>query len=149
MRDPQNPDLYFESRFHATVAPEASLLGVVTTETGIMTAAPYRVVQADHWVFEGTGLQNGDIFGVPSLHERCPGGASGHETDKISRSSPDGTVLLAKGLNPDNGGAEMVYYATKSGGAVFSAGSITWPLALLVDPHISRVTSNVIRRFLG
>lgn len=149
MRDPQNPDVYFESRFHATVAPEASLLGVVTTETGIMTAAPYRVIQADHWVFEGAGLQNGDIFGVESLHERCPGGASGHETDKMSASSPAGTVLLAKGLNPDDGGAEMVYYATKSGGAVFSVGSITWSLSLLVDPHVSRITSNVIRRFLG
>ncbi|MGB9754254.1 N,N-dimethylformamidase beta subunit family domain-containing protein [Roseiflexus castenholzii] len=149
MRDPQRPDVYFESRFHATVAPEASLLGVVTTDAGIMTAAPYRVVKADHWVFEGTGLQNGDIFGAQSLHERCPGGASGHETDKMSASSPAGTDLLAKGLNPDNGGAEMASYTTSSGGSVFSVGSITWPLALLVDPHVSCITSNVIHRFLG
>ncbi|MCS7290610.1 MAG: hypothetical protein NZ699_15885 [Roseiflexus sp.] len=93
--------------------------------------------------------QNGDIFGTESLHERCPGGASGHETDKTSASSPAGTVLLAKGLNPDDGGAEMVYYATTSSGAVFSVGSITWPLALLVDSHVSRITSHVIRRFPG
>jgi hypothetical protein len=149
MVDPANPDIYYESRMHRTVESEANLLGVVTTETGIMTAAPYRVARADHWVFAGTGLGAGDVFGAASLHERCHGGASGHETDKLSRSSPANAILLAKGLNPDEGGAEMVYYETASGGAVFSVGSITYPASLLVDPQISRVTANVISRFLG
>jgi N,N-dimethylformamidase len=137
-----------ESRFHRTVEAEASLLGVATTETGIMTGAPYRVLNAEHWVFGGTGLRDGDLFGVASLHERCHGGASGHETDKMSPSSPPGTVLLAKGLNPEDGGAELVYYETGSGGAVFSAGSITYPASLLVDAPLSRITANVIARFL-
>ena len=70
------------------VESEANLLGVVFTETGIMTGAPYRVLDAYHWAFAGTGLENGDLFGQASLHMRCPGGASGHETDKISPSSP-------------------------------------------------------------
>jgi hypothetical protein len=140
---------YLESRFHRTVESEASLLGVVTTETGIMTGAPSRVLNADHWVFAGTSLRDGDLFGTASLHERCPGGASGHETDKISPSSPPGTALLAKGLNPDDGGAELVYYETASGGAVFSAGSISYPASLLVDAPLSRITANVIVRFLG
>jgi hypothetical protein len=138
-----------ESRFHRTVEAEASLLGVATTETGIMTGAPYRVLNAGHWVFAGTGLRDGDLFGTASLHERCHGGASGHETDKISPSSPPGTLLLAKGLNPEDGGAELVYYETGSGGAVFSAGSITYPASLLVDAPLSRITANVITRFLG
>jgi hypothetical protein len=107
------------------------------------------VLNAGHWVFTGTGLRNGDLFGVASLHERCPGGASGHETDKISPSSPPGTLLLAKGLNPDDGGAELVYYETASGGAVFSAGSISYPASLLVDTPLSRITVNVITRFLA
>ncbi len=77
-----------------------------------------------------------------------PGGASGHETDKRSASSPPNTVLLAKGINPDQGGAEIVYHETASGGAVFSAGSITWVSALLVDEHVSRITRNVLDRFL-
>ena len=64
------------------VESEANLLGVVYTESGVMTAAPYRVVAADHWVFEGTGLNAGSLFGQASQHERIPGGASGHETDK-------------------------------------------------------------------
>jgi len=147
MVDPAS-GVYLESRFHRTVEAEASLLGVVTTETGIMTGAPYQVRNAGHWVFSGTGLRDGDLFGVASLHERCHGGASGHETDKMSPHSPPGAVLLAKGLNPDEGGAELVYYETASGGAVFSAGSITYPASLLVDAALSRITANVITRFL-
>lgn len=146
--DPADPSRWFDSRFHRAVGPEARLLGLATTETGIMTAAPYRVLAADHWVFEGTGLANGDRFGTESLHERVSGGASGHETDKMSAQSPAGTVLLAKGLNPDEGGAEIVTHETASGGAVFSVGSITWPASLLVDGGVSRITSNVLRRFL-
>ena len=87
----------YDSRMHRTLESEASLLGVVCTETGIMTAAPYRVIDASHWVFTGTGLRNGDLFGQKTLHERIPGGASGHETDKRSAFSPPGTILLAKG----------------------------------------------------
>ncbi len=148
MVDPNDPTRYLESRFHRTYESEANLLGVVTTETGIMTAAPYKVLAADHWVFAGTGLRNGDEFGQASLHERVSGGASGHETDKMSASSPPNTVLLAKGINPEDGGADMVTYDTASGGAVFSVGSITWPASVLVDQHVSNITRNVLNRFL-
>lgn len=137
-----------ESRFAKRVESEANLLGVVFDPRGIMTGAPYRVEDAAHWVFDGTGLSNGDLFGVNSLHRRCPGGASGHETDKISPQSPKNTHLLAKGLNPDDGGAQMVVYETPSGGAVFSVGSICYPSSLLVDEGVSKVTANVLQRFL-
>lgn len=79
----------------------------------------------------------GDTFGHNSQHERIPGGALGHETDKMSPSSPPNTVLLAKGLNPEDGGA------------VFSVGSITWPACVLADEPGSRITANVIDRFLA
>jgi len=68
----------------------------------------------------------------------------------MTASSPPNTVLLAKGTNPDAGGAQMVYYdVPEGGGAVFSVGSITYPSSLLVDAQISRITSNVITRFLS
>ncbi len=137
-----------ESRFALRVESEANLLGVVFTPAGAMTGAPYQVIDASHWVFAGTGLENGDRFGINSLHRRCPGGASGHETDKISPSSPKNVHLLARGMNPDHGGAEMVLFDTPSGGAVFSAGSITYPVCLPVDEPLSRITANVLRRFL-
>ena len=139
----------YESRFHYQVESEANLLGVVYSDAGAMTSAPYEAVAADHWVFAGTGLKRGDVFGTRILHQRYGEGASGHETDKISASSPQNTVLLAKGLNPDNGGAHLAYFETPSGGAVFSAGSITYPTGLLCDPTVSRIAANVLKRFLG
>ena len=101
-----------------------------------------------HWVFAGTGLKTGDVFGKASLHRRCPGGASGHETDKRSASSPPGTRVLARGLNPDDGGAEMILFETSSGGAVFSVGSINYVASLPVDPAVSQITATVLQRFL-
>lgn len=146
--DPNDSSKVYESRFGRTHESEANLLGVVFTEKGIMTAAPYACLEPAHWVFTGTGLDKGDLFGELSQHERIPGGASGHETDKMSPSSPANTQLLAKGTNPEEGGADMTIYDTDSGGAVFSVGSITWSACVLVDPYISRITSNVINRFI-
>jgi hypothetical protein len=138
-----------ESRFHARVESEANLLGVVYTDPGAMTVAPYEVLEPDHWAFAGTGLRRGDLFGIKTLHERYGDGASGHETDKISPGSPRNVKLLAKGLNPDEGGAHMVHFETPSGGEVFSVGSITYPTALHCDVSVATITRNVVKRFLG
>lgn len=138
----------YESRMHRTLESEANLLGVVCSESGIMTSAPFQVADDSHWIFAGTALRNGDIFGEKSLHERIPGGASGHETDKRSPFSPANTLLLANGTNPDGGGSEIVIHERDHGGAVFSVGSITWVSALLVDDSVSKITSNVLRNFL-
>lgn len=139
----------YESRFDKRQESEANLLGVVFSFPGIMTAAPYEVVDASHWIFEGTGLNNGDCFGTASLHQRVPGGASGHETDKVSPQSPKNLQVLARGKNPDRGGAEIVQFSTPSGGEVFSVGSITWPASILVDEAVSQITANVLNRFTG
>jgi N,N-dimethylformamidase len=138
-----------ESRFHLGGESEGSLLGVVFDDRGIMTAAPFRVIDETHWAFDGTGLKNGDRFGHKSLHMRCPGGASGHETDKSAPSSAANVRRLAQGTNVDDGGADLITYETPSGGAVFSAGSITWPSTVLVDEVVSKITANVLRKFLG
>jgi hypothetical protein len=138
----------YESRSHYRGESEAELLGVVYSDAGAMTVAPYEVVAADHWVFAGTGLKVGDRFGTKTLHERYGDGASGHETDKISPHSPPGVRLLARGLNPDGGGAHLAYFETPRGGAVFSAGSISYPSALLCDLPTSAITANVMDRFL-
>jgi hypothetical protein len=139
----------YETRFDRTYESGGTLLGVVTTLPGLMTAAPYEVRDPDHWAFEGTGLEEGDRFGTETLQERISGGASGQETDKLSRYAPEDARLLAKGTNPNDGGAEMVYYETESGGAVFSVGSITYPASLFVDDHTPTVTRNVLDRFTG
>lgn len=136
-----------QSRFGMNHVPEATLLGVGFTRAGLMTAAPYRAIDTKHWAFDGTGLTEGELFGVRNLHTRCPGGASGHEMDKMTASSPAGTRLLAKGINADDSGAEMCYYELPSGGAVFSVGSINYCSSLPVDDAISQITMNMLRRF--
>lgn len=126
----------------------ASLLGVRTTLTGMGTGAPYRLIDPDHFAFEGTGLRAGDTFGEQALDLRNIGiGASGHETDRTCEHAPPGARMLAKGLNPHEGGAELMYFETASDGAVFSTGSISWICSLPIDDDISRITANVIRRF--
>jgi hypothetical protein len=67
----------------------------------------------------------------------------------MSPQSPPESLLLAKGLNPDGGGAEMVIRELEGGGAVFSVGSITYAASLLVDEKVSKITANVLKRFLG
>jgi N,N-dimethylformamidase len=42
----------------------------------------------------------------------------------------------------------MVAFDTPSGGMVFSAGSINYVASLPVDENVSRITGNVLRRFL-
>lgn len=79
---------------------------------------------------------------------RCPGGASGPETDKRSAHSPAGVQLLAKRVNPDDDGAETVRYATHGGGSLFSVGSISYASAAVVDDQVSSITANVLNRFL-
>jgi hypothetical protein len=105
------------------------------------------VLDEKHWALVGTGLRNGDLFGEKTLHERVPGGASGHETDKISKNSPKNVQRFAKGANSDDGGADLVSWEIGRG-AVFSVGSITWVSALFTDPKVSLITRNVLERFL-
>ena len=137
-----------EGVFEQRAESAARLLGVEYTHSGFQSGAPYRVLNAEHWAFEGTGLEPGDLFGHTSLHERCPGGASAHELDKINTDSPAGIQHLAKGENPGGTGADLVSYETPAGGAVFAAGSLCWTLSLVIDDHISAITTNVLRRFL-
>lgn len=131
--------------------PEARVLGVQFTRAGQLTYHPYVVHDETHWIYAGTGLENGDAFGVA--------GASGYETDKISASSPPAAQLLAKGTNlqasdelgraqaDPNGGAAMTCFTTPGGGKVFSAGSVSYGGALSGDPVLARITQNVLDEF--
>ncbi len=143
-----DPENLYDSRMHRTLESEANLLGIASSDTGLMTAAPYRVLTSPHWILEGTDLKAGDLFGEQTLHERVPGGASGHETDKITAHSPVNVEHIAKGENPNGGGADLVYYRHEKGGQVFSVGSMSWIAALFTDKNVSRITKNVLTRFL-
>ncbi len=131
----------------------AALLGASTSLDSLMTGAPYAVIDPRHWAFAGLNLKAGDEFGHPTLHERCPWGASGHEMDEITPASPTNLQRLAKGQNratPDGRvcGGDMVYYENEAEGAVLTVGSVTYVAGLLVDETLSRITRNIVDHLL-
>ena len=71
-------------------------------------------------------------------------------TNPLAKWTPLANDAAVSGQNAGyghGGGAEMVIYDTHSGGGAFSAGSITWPCALLCEPAVSTITRNVLKRF--
>lgn len=105
------------------------------------------------------------------------GGAAGIEVDRVEPSlgsppdlvwlatadrlgyggtpSPEEVRTLHRGLMGDQNGqvrADLVYTPTANGGGVFATGSIAWVCALSCNDYdngVSRLTANVIRRFLN
>jgi hypothetical protein len=120
---------------------EAKVLGTHYTSRGLGSYASYRVLADSHWVFKGTGLSKGDLFGSRGLR----GKASGHETDEISKAGAS-VLLLARGENPEGGGADMTLYQHKGGGWIFSAGSLSFVPALLVDTQLGKMVLNVLEK---
>jgi hypothetical protein len=137
------------SRFGLRHEVESSLLGVVMSFAGMGTGAPYEAIDVDHPIFKNTNIKNGDKFGFNSPVARCPGGASGHETDKRDSSTPANTRLHARGLNGEGAGAELVTIETTSGGVVISVGSINWTASLPVDDQVALITKNALEFALG
>jgi N,N-dimethylformamidase len=78
--------------------------------------------------------------------------SAGRHTDYYQVTSEDVPITM-----PGQGGtesprvrADMVFFETPNGGAVFSVGSINWLSSLPwnhFDNNVSRVTENVLRRF--
>lgn len=131
--------------FRSLGMPESRHLGVQYTEAGIHTYAPYVVYNSNHWIYNNTGVSNGQLIGQTCLNN---GMASGWETDKITADSPSNITVLGVGTNPEGGGAYMIYYDKPNGSKVFSVGSITYTGSLSVDPVIHQITKNVLDNFL-
>ncbi len=150
--------------FSKSCSDESKLLGVRFTGDDYGSAAPYKVVAPDHWVFTGAPLNpNNPYFGGLSLNQytlstfsrydsgRCGDinglvgmGASGWETDKITKTAPKDIKLVAKGCNK-RGGADMVIREPQGQrGGMFSASSILFGGALLIDGVVSKIAENVI-----
>jgi N,N-dimethylformamidase beta subunit-like protein len=138
-----------------------ALVGTHTDSQGQFTAAPFRVLRPDHWVFAGTGLQSSDVFGkecknrpsfdVPGhqhlrdrtdLEGQPQKGASGFFTSKVGPGS-GAFSKLATGMNP-RGPAHMVYRNTPEGGWIFNASSISFNGALLCDKTVERIVCNLM-----
>jgi N,N-dimethylformamidase len=120
------------------------------------------------WIWNGVEIEDGRI-GTSGLG----GGAAGQELDRYDRrlGSPAHAVVLASAteFGPDmvrtkeefQGSvvysrpdpyvrADIVFYETPQGGAVFSVGSISWFGALArngYDNDVAKMTANVLHRF--
>ena len=152
------------------------LVGVGMVSQGFDISSPYVRTDASRdgraaFIFEGV---DGDIIGDYGL---SGGGAAGLELDAADPAlgTPPNTLVLASSerhtdlylMTPEDMNdpapglsgteaeiirADMVFFETINGGAVFSTGSIAWAGSLShqhYDNDISRITTNVLRRFLA
>jgi N,N-dimethylformamidase len=154
------------STWRSNGRPPQRLLGVGFDGQVFTAKAPSLA-----WLTEGIDLDKplGD-FGLRG------NGAAGIEIDRVefTLGSPPGTVWLAtadrlgyggtptpeevrtlhRGIMGDQNAqvrADVVFFPTANGGAVFSTGSIAWVCALShanYDNNVSRLTGNVLQRFL-
>jgi N,N-dimethylformamidase len=157
--------------------PPQKLVGVGFTAEGFDLCSYYLRASDSFdpraaFIFDGVGKDEriGD-FGL------IGGGAAGLEIDRADRAlgtPPHALVLASSKEHTDNYlvvpediycmrlnitastsplvRADMVFYETPGGGAVFSTGSIAWSGSLLhngCDNNVSRVTQNVVRRFVS
>ncbi|HEV8718505.1 MAG TPA: N,N-dimethylformamidase beta subunit family domain-containing protein [Candidatus Binatia bacterium] len=157
--------------------PPQMIVGTGFTAQGFDISAPYRRLLDSFnpraaFIFAGIG--EAEIIGDFGL---IGGGAAGLELDRADRQlgTPPHALVLAtsKGghtdiylvvceeilmTHPGLGGSEnelvradMVFYETPNGGAVWSASSIAWTGSLShnnYDNNVSRITNKVLTRFL-
>ena len=121
--------------------PESAILCGQYTSAGYDTYAHYEVKDSSHFLFQGTSLNNGDLLGEAY--------SSGHETDKMTPYSPSNCQILAKGLNPDQGAAEMTFYRHTGGGMVLSFGSLSLTTSIPVNQNIQKIIFNFINSALS
>ncbi len=156
--------------------PPQKIAGLGFSAQGTFVGSYYRRTPRSYdggigWLFEGIDDEVLGDFGLSG------GGAAGYELDRVDTElgSPDGITVVARSeahidtyvavpeellthvstvtgeMPEDLVRADMIYYETPSGGAVFSTGSITFCGSLPhngFDNNISQLLSNVVRRFL-
>jgi hypothetical protein len=128
--------------------PEQQLIGVQSSGQLRGANVPYVVTNRSSWVYEGTGLVDGDS--IP--------GVVGYEADSSMSSAPlpssvPGTYeVLSQSPFDDIIGVNQIanssIYQAPSSAWVFGAGTISWSWGL-DDLRIQRITANVLKRFLG
>ena len=156
-RDPLygHDDALVTNDFRADPAPdpESSMTGVLYES--YPTDAPYVVINADHWLYAGTGVRNGDGFNhlVGVEYDRVTPGEPTPRPIQIIAHSP----LVCNGQSSHS---DSAYYTVPSGAGVFASGTMRWVEGLLagtpdadngMDPatgaFVTQTTSNLMRAF--
>jgi len=130
------------------------------------TGDGYYAINANHWIYQGTGLKEDELFGKgktvdTSIHDKesdglafnCAANGSTILGPVAGTGTPANFTILgltrvySKQRKLD-GVAMMGLYTTSAGGAAFSAGTTGWVLGL-DQPAVDRITRNVMDRFLA
>jgi N,N-dimethylformamidase len=136
-----------------------NFFGESYTGSGMHTFAPYKATNASHWLLEGTGIRNGDLFGMHGINEL---GISGAETDKAKK-SPDIEIIahamncdseeIGKNYDPNDprwngdGGGDIILKKLSGVNAILSAGSIQCASGLGTDAVFTTIIKNFIQRY--
>ena len=144
--------------------PEDEMLGVRFTPPGTGTYAPYRVERARHWLFDGLGVADGDLFG---LRGTTPLPICGDETDAPTALAGLAAEVVARGLNraravdgdytlyqrghpawDGSAGGAIALTERSARHAVLATGAIHSASGLGADPVFSGVVRAFLNRYL-
>lgn len=147
----------FGGLWRNSLYPEKKLLGVYFSDPGTGTYAPYQVTDPTHWLFNGTNVTKGQLFGIKGINEL---GICGDETDKSFDS-----ISIAKGMNAKDVGEYISYpnpnfkWNQAGGGdicikelsekqAILATGSIQSGAGLGVDSVFTAIIKNFTEKYL-
>ncbi len=170
--DPDQPLFARTGRWHELGQPENTLTGVSYRHGGghwdgrrPTDVTGYTVQRADHWVYAGTGLTDGDVFGdryddgepAALVGYECDGAdfdgpAGGPVVPTLADGTPDTFVILATadltGWSDSLGNHTATVGIYDGGGQVFNAATSDWPRVLDSgrSSTVDRITRNVLDR---
>ncbi len=151
VKDPEPNPALKTARFREVGRAEQQLIGIMyDTWADPSLNSDMVVINSDHWLYAGSGAQNGDR--IPRI--------TGYEIDRLMTEFPAPIntqhTLLAHSPYVDNAGrttyANSSIYRAPSGAWVFGAGTMSWSWALdrdgYTDSRIQQATHNLLARFL-
>jgi hypothetical protein len=152
--------------WQATGRPETELTGTTFRLAGgwwdgRRDTVGYTVQHADHWVYEGTALKDGQVFGddrgFPLVGYEADGAVYVRKHGVAVATGEGGTpasfVILGLAELGDgwvksatHGAATMGVYTSVGGGIVFNAATTDWPRLLSRSGQVERISRNVLER---
>ena len=128
--------------------PELRVLGAALHGSSFgpsSTTSPWKVANANHWIYSGTGLQNGDLIS----------GLVGGEWDSSPVGRPADATIISDSVSPTGTGSGQngVVRDLPSGRFVFNASTIRFGLYVgvssLRDTRVERMVLNLVARAKG
>jgi hypothetical protein len=142
--------------------PAHRFLGVEFSRSGMHTYAPYKVLKPQHWLFNGTNVQKGDLFGMKGINE-LP--IAGVETDKahgvraeievIAHSMNCDSEVMGKSFDPNDprwngdGGGDLAIKYLEGNRAILSTAAIYSGSGLGTDSVFTQIMKNFVDRYLA